>query len=201
MRAARRPTWVVFLATPILMALMQLAADDLPNHQSKPPFDPAAHGLPASANDLARRVIENQLKHTVEPAYMFRIRKETPAGVQTKELIDTASGNVAWVVAINDKPLSEEQRKKEDDKLQNLLNSPDEQAKQFKRQKEDEERTRKMMAAMRDAFIYSYDGAEPPRNGNGELVRLAFKPNPDFNPPDRESQVFHGMEGNMLIDP
>src|SRR5262249_9349393 len=121
MQVAGRPTWGVSCAALILMALMQLTAQEVPSHKPTAPFDPAARGLPASANDLARVVIENQLKHRIEPAYMFRLRKETPAGVQTKELIETASGSVALVVAINDQPLSEEQRKKEDEKLQSLL--------------------------------------------------------------------------------
>jgi hypothetical protein len=165
------------------------------------PFNPAARNLPASANDLVREVIEGQLKKRVEPAYMFRIRKETPAGVQTKELIETGVGSIAWVLAVNDQPLTVEQRQQEDEKLQKLLDDPDEQAKRFKRQREDEERTRKMLAAMPDAFIYSYQGAEPARNGAGELVLLSFKANPDFKPPDRETQVFRGMEGHMLVDP
>jgi hypothetical protein len=29
---------------------------------------------------------------------------------------------------------------------------------------------------------------------------LAFKPNPDFTPPDREAEVYHGMAGELWID-
>ena len=132
---------------------------------------------------------------------MYRIRKETPAGSQTRELIEAANGSLGWVLANNDQPLNAEQRIQEEKKLKKLLTDPDEQAKQFKRQREDEERSRKMLAAMPDAFIYTYDGLEPPRSGFGELVRLSFKANPDFDPPDRETQVLSGMQGHMLIDP
>ena len=191
----------ISLTVVALLASVQLAAQAAPAAPSQAPFNPAAHNLPASAGALAREVINSQLKHRVEPAYMYRTRKETPAGSQTRELIEAANGSVGWVLAINDKPLSAEQRSQEEKKLEKLLNNPDEQAKQFKRQKEDEERSRKMMASMPDAFIYNYDGMEPGRNGLGELVRLSFKPNPDFNPPDRETQVLSGMEGHMLIDP
>lgn len=169
--------------------------------QPPAPFNPAAHNLPASANDLVREIIERQLQHTSEPAYMYRARKETPSGVQTKEVIETAEGSVSWLLAINDKPLNDEQRQKEEAKLQDLLKNPSEQAKIRKDQEEDEERTRKMLRTMPDAFLYTYEGTEPARSGAGELVRLAFKPNPNFKPPDRESQVYRGMEGHMLIDP
>jgi hypothetical protein len=148
-----------------------------------------------------REVIEAQLKQRVEPAYMYRVRKEAPSGTQTKEVIETGAGSMAWMLTINDQPLTEEQRRKEDEKLQDLLDDPDEQAKLLKKQREDEERTRKMLRAMPDAFVYRYEGVEPARNGLGELLLLSFKGNRDFKPPDRETQVFRGMEGHMLIDP
>jgi hypothetical protein len=196
----RKPHPVLYVAFIALLLHVPLAAQ-APNTPQHAPFDPAARNLPASPNDLAREVFNNQLKHQVEPAYMFRTHKETPAGTQTREIIETANGSIGWVLAINDQPLSAEQRKHEEEKLDKLLNDPDEQAKHFKGQKEDEERSRKMMASMPDAFIYTYEGVEPGRNGFGELVRLAFKANPAFNPADRETQVLTGMEGHMLIDP
>ncbi|MCI0348649.1 MAG: hypothetical protein L0Z53_04420 [Acidobacteriales bacterium] len=171
-----------------------------PVNQARPTFDPKARNLPVSANDLVRDVIASQLKQRVEPAYMFRIRKETPAGTQTKELIETSSGRVAWVLEFNDQRLTAEQRQREDEKLQKLLDNREEQEKSFKRQKEDEERTRKMLGAMPDAFLYTYESVEPPRNGSGELVRLSFKANPKFKAPDRETQVYRSMEGHMLVD-
>ena len=35
---------------------------------------------------------------------------------------------------------------------------------------------------------------------NGPAYRLALKPNPNFTPPDREADVYHGMEGELWID-
>ncbi len=192
----------------LVAVAMQLVASPIFAQQaSKPatpppaPFDPAAHHLPTSANDLVREVIGNQLKQEADLAYMYHVRKETPSGVQTKEVIETRDGSLSWVLTNNDAPLSDEERRKEDDKLQNILKSPEEQAKRRKDQKEDDDRTNRMLQTMPDAFIYTYDGTEPAANRAGELVRLTFKPNPDFKPPDRETQVYRGMEGQMLIDP
>lgn len=190
----------IYLVAIAVLGCVQLAAQTAPATSHQAPFNPASRNLPASANDFVREVIDNQLKHQAEPAYMFRVRKETPSGTQTRELIEAANGSVGWVLANNDQPLSAEQRGEEESKLQKLLNDPDEQAKYFKRQREDEERSRKMVAAMPDAFIYTYEGMEPARNGSSELLRLSFKANPDFKPADRETQVFRGMEGHMLID-
>jgi hypothetical protein len=45
-----------------------------------------------------------------------------------------------------------------------------------------------------DAFVFNYAG------GDGNLVRLSFRPNPNFHPPSLEARVFHDMEGEMWVD-
>ena len=192
---------LLLLAATMLIAVALTAQQNPALTPPIAPFDPQAHDVPPDANDLVREVINNQLAHKVQPAYMYRVRKETPSGLQTKEVIETKDGAVSWLLAINDQPLNDEQRRQEDDKLQNLLQNHEEQSKHRKDQKEDDERTRRMLQAMPDAFIYTYDGTEPARNAARDCVRLTFKPNPNFKPPDRETQVFSGMEGHMLVDP
>jgi len=201
MRFSARPaSRLPYFAVAVLMALAEPVGQAGAAEKSPPAFNPAAHNLPASANTLVRQVIENQLKERSEPAYMFRLRRATPAGVQTKDIIETSGGKVAQLVAINDQPLNQEQQQKEDARLEDLLKDPEEQATQLRRQKEDRERTRKMLQAMPDAFIYTYESIEPMPNYLGHVVRMSFKANPDFKPPDRETQVFRGMEGEMLVD-
>src|SRR5262249_23993187 len=33
------------------------------------------------------------------------------------------------------------------------------------------------------------------------LLRFTFRPNPDFSPKDRETQMYRGMEGFVLVEP
>ena len=51
-----------------------------------------------------------------------------------------------------------------------------------------------MFKAIPDAFIFKYEGVE-----NGQ-VRLSFFPNPHYNAPTRELQVFRSMSGMIWID-
>jgi hypothetical protein len=44
------------------------------------------------------------------------------------------------------------------------------------------------------AFVFNYAG------GEGNLVKLSFRPNPSFHPPSLEARVFHDMEGEMWVD-
>jgi hypothetical protein len=155
-----------------------------------------------SAQELVRRVIANEDKASKDNTrYVYRLRTVTPkAGAITKELVETNDGVVARLIAVNDRPPTAEQRKRDDERLQRLASDPQARAAKQKQQKEDEERTTRMVKALPDAFLYQYDGFEPGKNGE-QAIRLKFKPNPAYNPPNRELQVYQGMEGTMLIDP
>ena len=155
-----------------------------------------------SAQELVRRAIANEDKASQEHVrLLYRLRTENAkAGAITKELAETNEGVVARLIAVNDKPPSAEQRQSDDDRLQKLLSDSQTRAAKRKQQKDDEERTTRMVKALPDAFLYEYDGFEPGKNGQ-QLIRLKFKPNPKYEAPNRELQVYYGMEGKMLVDP
>ncbi len=113
--------------------------------------------------------------------------------------METKDGVVGRLVAVNDQPPSADQRAADDQKLNRLMNDPQERARKLKQQKDDEQRVARMVRSLPDAFLYQYDGASV--GATGELVRLSFVPNPKWDPPDRERQVFTGMKGTMLVDP
>ena len=154
------------------------------------------------AQDLVRRVIANEDKASKQHLrFLYRLRTETPkAGAITKELVETNDGAVARLIAVNDRAPSAEERQKDDERLQKLASDPQARDAKRKQQKEDEERTTRMVQALPDAFVYEYNGIEPAKNGQ-QLLCLKFKPNPKYDPPNRELQVYQGMEGTMLIDP
>src|SRR5205823_6387100 len=53
--------------------------------------------------------------------------------------------------------------------------------------------------------IYEFDGKEVGKPGVGEpgeeLLRLKFRPNPQYDPPTRVEQILTGMQGSIWIDP
>ncbi len=155
--------------------------------------------LPTNPNDLVRRVVANELRASSEGHYMYRDTKEKEDGSSvTKETIDTPDGVLARVIAVNGKPLTPAQRDKEDKRLQRLLNDPSALAAKRKDQKEDEARIRRMVAALPDAFNYQYAGTQ--QGPHGQMVVLNFTPNPNYDPPSREQQVYTGMSGQMVLD-
>jgi len=155
--------------------------------------------------ELVRQTVQNETKAAGNSAHhMFISNRSTAHGSQTKLYCETKDAMAGMAIAYDNKPLTADQRVAEDSRLQGLINSPVELAKKRKNEKEDAERTTRIVRAMPDAMLYEYDGTEPAQQGLGksgnELVRLKFRPNPKYDPPSHVEQVLQGMQGFLLID-
>lgn len=160
---------------------------------------PDKASLPPNAADLVRAVVNHELEHQNNPQlFTWKERIAKPSRTITKQMVETPQGIISRVTAINDKPLSGEERKRDDDRINRLLD-PKQMADKRKQQKQDEDRTLKMVRSLPDAFRYEYAGTETAPDGH-VLVRLKFTPNPSFDPPSRETLVFEGMQGSMVLD-
>ncbi len=162
--------------------------------------------LPAAAQDwktnpreLIRRAIANEEREPATPTYFtYRdVKRKKDGSTETKQMMQTPQMVLGRIVAINGQPLTDEQRKNEDARLNRLTSNPDEAAKKKKEQQEDDARARKMVRAIPDAFNFQYVRTE--QGPSGEVAVFNFTPNPNWNPPDRELQVFTGMSGTLKI--
>jgi hypothetical protein len=137
--------------------------------------------------------------------HMFRERKQTPKGSTTRIYVETRDAMAGMTVAYDDKPLNPQQLKDEEGRLAGLANNPEELKRKQKEQKEDADRSTRILRALPDAFFYQYDGTAPGSASIGrpgvDLVRLKFRPNPAYRPPSHVEDVLVGMEGTLLIDP
>jgi|SRR5579871_1146200 len=183
------------LAVLLALVLAGLAQQTPPSNGASPSIAPGFN-----PQELVRRAVANEVKADEgDFSLMFRVRRQTPKGVQTRQYVDTKEGTAGMLVAINDQPLTPQQRQQEMARLDQLLNNLAELRRKQKQQKEDSERVTRMVRTLPDAFRYQYEGTE---EVNGlKVVRLRFEPNPDFDPPSREQQVFTGMDGFLLIEP
>jgi hypothetical protein len=155
--------------------------------------------------ELVRRTVQRETAPgNSNVRAMFLDRKETPHGSQTKLIVETRDGMAGMLVAINDKPLTPEQRSAEEARLSELANNQEALKKKQKSEKEDEERETRIMKALPDAFLYEPDGTTGGNQTIGkagdQLVRLKFRPNPKYTPPSHVEQVLTGMQGYLLID-
>ena len=168
--------------------------------------------LPATADsrslsspvDLVRRTVKNESNTADRDRFMFRDFKKTPKGSSTKLIVETREATAGMLVEINGQLLNNEQLQAENARLNNLIHNPEALQKKRKDEKDDEERTLRIMRALPEAVIYQEDGTEPGTADTGreghELMRLKFSPNPHYNPPSHTEQVLTGMKGYLLID-
>jgi hypothetical protein len=162
---------------------------------------------PSSALQLVRTTVANEVAagNVDGIKHMFRDRKKTPQGSQTRIYVETRDGMAGMTVAYNDKPLSPKQMEDEKGRLAGLVSNPDQLKRKQREQKEDSDRSLRIVRALPDAFLFQYDGTVPGATGTGregvDLIRLTFRPNPSYRPPSHVEQVLLGMSGNLLIDP
>jgi len=155
--------------------------------------------------ELVRQTVQNEVKSSNNGAnFIFLDRKQTTRGSQTKLVVETSDVTLGMLIALNDKPVTPEQRQGEEARLEELLKNPEELQKKRKSEKEDAEHVTRIMKALPDAFLYEPDGTEGGSQGVGKagdaLVRLKFRPNPRYSPPTHVEQVLAGMQGVILID-
>jgi hypothetical protein len=171
----------------------------------------------AEPQALVERALANELRAAQDAGHPMRyqLRKTSPRVTTTKLMIDTKDGVVARLVSVNGEPLKEEDEKKEQARLDGLLNDPGRQRHRKQSEDEDAARALKVLRALPLAFVYQ-PANEPAPAGNAaagpanvpaqdspanSLVRFKFKPNPAFSPPDLETQVLTAMTGEIWIDP
>jgi hypothetical protein len=166
----------------------------------------AAQKPSISPNELVRQTVQNEIRASeADPApHMFISHRDSAHGSQTKLYCETKDAMAGMAIANDGKPLTPAQREAEEARLENLINDPAELRKKRQREKEEAEHVTHIVRAMPDAFIYEYDGTEPATDALGkkgdELIRLKFRPNPQYEPPTHTEQVLVGMQGTMLVD-
>lgn len=186
----------------ILLALAGLlvSASYAANPTQAPPLSPV---------ELVRRTVQNEIGANISAngssaKFMFQDRKETGRGSETKLIVETRDAMAGLLIAINDQPLTPQQRRAEDERVDRFVKDPEELRKRERQEKDDADRIGRIMQALPDAFIYEFAGTEASTGGVGRagdpLVRLEFRPNPSYEPPSHVEQVLTGMQGFLLID-
>jgi hypothetical protein len=175
------------------------------------PFEAAAaansYSDPTSPIELIRAAVANEVAAANDDStkHMFRSRKQTAQGSQTRLYVETREAMAGMTIAYNDQPLASEQMQAEEERVAAPARNPEQLRRKQAQQKEEAEHTLRIVKALPDAFLYDYERddsgtATLGKNGN-RLVRLKFRPNPEYHPPSRVEDVLVGMQGVVVIDP
>jgi len=156
------------------------------------PTHPASEehlALIARASERERAALENP------KLYRYQERLDWNWGSETRSVIETSEGRADRIVLFNGEPLSPEQQAKQQHRLEKLLSDHDAVKNELKDQKSETQRRVRIVKAFPKAFFFDYAGVEK------GLLRFNFRPDPDFSPKDRETQMYRGMEGSVWIEP
>ncbi len=200
MESGRKNSWCVPVATLAVFVAMGIASAQQKTGATQQPAASAQQKLDIDPLEFVRRASKNEIKASDVQYYcMFKDTTEYKDHSITKEIVRTPQGGLSSTLLINGHLLTAEERQKDNEKLEKFANNPDARRKRREANAADDKRSEEMLASLPDAFLYTYDGTDHGLNGE-ELVHLKFRPNPNFNPPNHETMVYLGMQGDMIID-
>jgi hypothetical protein len=175
-----------------ILALLLLTLTPLAQPQTAPPIDASA---------LVRRAIQNREDAAkAHRPLRYLLRKTDDHRDTTKDIVETEQGDVARLIAINNQPLTPEANQAELDRLNTLTHHPEIQEHRHQREQKDAARVDRLMRLLPDAFQYRDQGTTPCPSSKGTCHHLTFSPNPSFEPPDVEANIFRGLAGELWID-
>jgi hypothetical protein len=190
----------VFAATALIYALLCAGILPIPAFAENGDANKAAAPMnfqpSPEARELVRRIVANELKQEQldRSHYMFKLERMNPKGSKLQEIIETDQGNVARTLLVNGQKPDVNQQAAEAQKIQRLLTDQDEQRKRLKQEKDDTDRAQLMIRALPNAFFYQEIGRE------GDIVKLRFRPDPNYEPGSREESVYTGMAGELWLN-
>jgi len=180
---------------PLLLLLLPAVAS---HGKPVPAIQPAL--TPAQSQALVGRALASELRTAQDAGHpmRYRLRKSSPRLTSTKEIVETRDGAVARLVSIGDQPLSQADEQKEQARMDGLIGDPGRQRHRKQGEEGDIGIVLRLLRMLPKAYLYQYAGAG---SGPAGLVeKFTFRPNPDFNPPDLETQALTAMTGEIWID-
>ena len=153
--------------------------------------------LPSSADQFVNELLPHEVEAQLQDhaLWTYLERKRLDGEWKLFHVYQTQEGQLDRLIEVNGQPLTPAQVEAEDQRIQRLISQPSQVRQRQKREHDDGVQAQNLLRMFPAAFRFQYDGKQ------GPLVQLRFTPNPQFQPTDHTAQVFHHMEGTMLLDP
>jgi hypothetical protein len=164
--------------------------------------------------DLIRRSAENDLENDKKQRnYTYVERQEErrldgkgqvkSTEVKTFDVMEIYGEQVQKLIAKDDKPLSDKEARKEDEKIQKLIDkrkneSEDDRKKRLEKEEKDREEERQFVKEIADAYNFKFVGIES-LDGRDTYV-IDCDPRPGFQPHMKEAKFLSKARGRVWID-
>jgi hypothetical protein len=146
------------------------------------------------ANERLRQVIDNEIKLQDADHSHWKYKSDTANPKKVKWVVQTKDGEIDGLVAIDNRPLTDAERESEIERIERFVKDRTSRGGHRRAEQEDSNQAEHMLKVLPDAVLATYG------ERNGDLLQFHFKPNPSFRPSTREDQVFHAMEGTIVVN-
>ncbi len=163
---------------------------------------------PLNTDDIVRKsVLATDRSWKAAPNWAFTERdidvKGNEKRTKTWEVIMLYGSPYNKLTAVDNKPLSSEERTKEEQKFHHEIESrksesPSERSKRIEKYQQERNQDHALMREMADAFNYKLVGEESIRNRPAYVLEAT--PKPGYEPKTRDARVLTGMKGKMYVD-
>jgi hypothetical protein len=205
---------------PFLFLLILTSSLSLGQPPPKPA--PSPSGAPASAPSLSQEEIQNLIRKTADNdmendkkqrdyTYVERLEHKHLDGkgqvkyteVKTYDVMEIYGEQVQKLTAKDDKPLSEKDAKKEDDKIQKLIDkrrneSAEDRQKRLNKEEKEREENRQFVREVADAYNFKFDGIEQ-LEGRDNYV-IDGDPKPGYEPRLKDAKILPKFRFRAWID-
>ncbi len=184
---------------------------DILDHKPVPPPTTLTND---QIKELIHRVAENDIENDKRQRdYTYLQRSEehrlngkgeiTSTEVKTYEIMEIYGESVERLISKNDKPLSDKDAAKEEEKIQKIIDkrkneSDSDREKRLKKEEKDRQETREFVTEVADAYNFKLVGIE--NLGGRETYIIDGEPRPGFEPKRKEAKILPKFRFRVWID-
>lgn len=152
---------------------------------------------------IQKSVKANEKDFEAAPYFNYREEDRDGSSSKTYQVYMIEGSPYQRLIAVNGKPLSKEQSAQEEKKLEQERSkrkseSSSERKDRIAKFEKDRHRDHELMQQLTKAFDFKLAGTR--KLQSREVYLLKATPKPGYNPPNMETQVLLGMEGQLWID-
>lgn len=152
---------------------------------------------------ISKSVAANQTDFKAAPGFNYKERDREGKGSKTYQITMIDGSPYQRLIAVDGKPLSkdqqvEEEKKQQQETARRRSESQSDRQQRVAKYEKDRKRDNEMMQQLTKAFNFTYTGKQ--RLRGFAVYVLKAKPRPGYQPPNMETQVLPGMQGQLWID-
>jgi hypothetical protein len=137
--------------------------------------------------------VELEADRTDHSAWMYLDHDITPEHDELFYVVESPPGVVKRKLEDRGRPLSPEESRAEDARLEAYLHDQARQQRQKHDERHDDDQATAMLKLLPKAFIWTV------KSEDGDRITLDFQPNPDFSPDSIAAKVLAAMAGEIVV--